>query len=375
MAVSIAVGLAARAAEMFDVPGKLQGVEPFGEGNVNDTFLAAYGDNGTEERVILQRINRNVFPHPEWIMRNLRLMTDHVRHGVQSTPPANGRSWLFQQVVNTRKGHDFFVDEDNNCWRALTYIDHAVAHEEVQSLEHAEEVGFVLGYFQRLLADLPVHLLLDTLPGSHITPTYLEKLDIARSAPLGRGRLRRNGRALECDEFVRCRRSFCTVLENAKASGTLSLRPIHGDPKTANVLVDSESGRGIAIIDMDTVKPGLLHYDVGDCLRSCCNPAGEGARDLDAVCFDLDLCRAVMRGYMPEAREFLTDCDREHLFDCIRILPLELGVRFFADYLAGDVYFKTRYADHNLDRACVQFRLTQRIEENESEIRAILDEC
>jgi hypothetical protein len=82
-----------------------------------------------------------------------------------------------------------------------------------------------------------------------------------------------------------------------------------------------------------------------------------------------------MRGYMPEAREFLTDCDREHLFDCIRILPLELGVRFFADYLAGDVYFKTRYADHNLDRACVQFRLTQRIEENESEIRAILDEC
>jgi len=174
---------------------------------------------------------------------------------------------------------------------------------------------------------------------------------------------------------VEKRREWCSVLEDARERGELKLRPIHGDPKIANVMIDDATGKGTCIVDLDTVKPGLIHYDFGDCLRSCCNPGGEETRDLSQVYFDTDLCRPIIRGYLAHARSFLSDADRHYLFDAIRLIAFELGLRFFADYLAGDVYFKTHYDGQNLNRARVQFRLTESIETRENVIRRVLDEA
>jgi hypothetical protein len=126
-------------------------------------------------------------------------------------------------------------------------------------------------------------------------------------------------------------------------------------------------------VDLDTVKPGLVHYDFGDCLRSCCNPAGEETLDLSRVCFDTDLCEAIVRGYMAFARSFLTPADLHYQYDSIRLIAFELGLRFFADYIAGDRYFKIRYDGQNLHRAGVQFKLCESIETRESVIRKILE--
>ncbi|MCB1087848.1 MAG: aminoglycoside phosphotransferase, partial [Verrucomicrobiae bacterium] len=127
------------------------------------------------------------------------------------------------------------------------------------------------------------------------------------------------------------------------------------------------------IVDLDTVKPGLVHYDFGDCARSSCNPAGEETTDLSQVYLDVDLFEALVRGYLREAAAFLTEADRHYLYDSVRLIAFELGLRFFADHLAGDVYFKTTYDGHNLNRARVQFALCESIEARESKMRRALE--
>ena len=138
-------------------------------------------------------------------------------------------------------------------------------------------------------------------------------------------------------------------------------------------MIDDLTGKGTSIVDLDTVKPGLIHYDFGDALRSIANPAGEETQDLAGVRFDLDLCEAFVRGYMSCASDFLTQEDRKYLYDAIRLIAFELGLRFFQDYLAGDVYFKVHSPDHNLNRARVQLRLCESIEAREAMIRKTLD--
>lgn len=172
--------------------------------------------------------------------------------------------------------------------------------------------------------------------------------------------------------FVEERRQFAVCLEEAVASGELVKRMFHGDPKVNNIMIDDFTGKGTAMIDLDTVSPGLVQVDVGDAVRSICNPAGEEETNLGKVTFDEDLFFAFMKGYMKEAGNFMTDADREYLYDAIRLLPFELGLRFFQDYLAGDKYFKVRQPGQNLNRARVQFRLCEAIEAREGKIRDMI---
>ena len=347
-------------------------VEPTGDGNVNDTYLAIFRTTFSEERFIVQRINKKVFPRPEYIMRNMRAVTEHVHQRLERDAHMADRIWQLPRIIPAKDGCDFVTDSDGEYWRAISLIASAHSFSQVQGMEHAHEAGFVLGHFQKVISDLSVDGLLDTLEGFHITPQYLAKLDAALQTPDGQARLNSSLEAQRCHQFIEKRRQWCSVLEEARQRGELQLRPVHGDPKISNIMIDDATGKGTCIVDLDTVKPGLIHYDFGDCLRSSCNPAGEEAMDLRRVVFDTDLCDAIVKGYMVHAREFLTDADRHYLYDSVRLIAFELGLRFFADYIAGDVYFKVRCDGQNLNRARVQFKLTESIEAREQAIRRIL---
>jgi Ser/Thr protein kinase RdoA (MazF antagonist) len=162
------------------------------------------------------------------------------------------------------------------------------------------------------------------------------------------------------------------VLEQARSAGIIRERIIHGDPKVANVLLDQASGRVAALIDLDTVKPGLPHYDVGDCLRSACNPLGEEATDPTAVRFEPDLCQAILSGYLAEASAFLSPAEVALFPDAAWLIAMELGMRFFTDHLRGDVYFKTRQPGQNLHRALVQFHLAASIAAQDETLRRLV---
>jgi Ser/Thr protein kinase RdoA (MazF antagonist) len=364
---------AALMARQFDVKGRLVAVEATGSGNVNDTYLVIFRTTFSEERFILQKINAKVFPNPAFIMENMKRVTEHVHRRLEEEAHQSDRIWQLPRIIPTKDGRDFVTDGSGESWRAISLIASAHSYESVQSPEHAHEAGFVLGQFQRLISDIPPETLHDTLVGFHITPGYLTKLDQALATPEGVSRLNSSAEARRCHHFIQDRRAWCSVLEEARARGELILRPIHGDPKIANVMIDDATGKGTCIVDLDTVKPGLIHYDFGDCLRSCCNPAGEEAQDLNQVFFDTDLCQIIVKGYMTFARQFLTAADRHYLFDSIRLITFELGLRFFADYVAGDQYFKIRHEGQNLNRARVQFKLCESIEAREPGIRKILE--
>ncbi|MEA2068437.1 MAG: aminoglycoside phosphotransferase family protein, partial [Verrucomicrobiota bacterium] len=175
--------------------------------------------------------------------------------------------------------------------------------------------------------------------------------------------------------FVEERREFAYVLQNAIGAGELELRLIHGDPKISNIMIDDDTGKGTAIIDLDTAKPGLIHYDFGDALRSLCNREGEETSELGRVSFDLDLCEAFVRGYIAQTKGFLTDSDKNYLYDSIRLITFELGLRFFQDYLAGNVYFKVKSPEQNMQRAQVQFRLCESIETRKRQIKEVLEQA
>lgn len=356
-------------AECFEPRGKIVDVRPFGSGNVHDTYLVSLQE-GDAPRFVLQRVNTKVFHRPEMVMRNMRIATEHIRLKLLDVQPGTDRRWEVMRVLSTRDGRDHCIDSEGSFWRAVSFIEGARTFDIVEDTDHAWEVGCALGLFQRLVSDLPPELLADTLEGFHILPLYLRHYDrVLTEIPP-----RASPEVKHCQRFVNERRSRANVLEDARACGRLVHRTIHGDPKVNNVMLDTVSRRAVSMVDLDTVKPGLVHYDIGDCLRSCCNPLGEETANWESVRFEPELCRAILEGYLPQARVFLTPEDQDHIYDAVALIAFELGLRFFTDYLEGDVYFKVAHREHNLARALVQFRLTANIESQESTIRKIIED-
>lgn len=370
------------AAAAFVPAGRLLEVVAYGRGNVNDTYLVTLRRAGGREApdilegeaasqsFILQRLNQRVFRRPDLVLDNLRVVTEHVARRLRERPLPCGRRFELPRLLPTLEGRDHLRDSQGNFWRALSFIEGAETFDLIRDEGHAREVGWALGLFHELVSDLPPERLADTLPGFHVTPRYLKHYDRVLA---GNG-WRQSPELAFCMRFIEERRRWAGVLEEARSRGDLTLRPIHGDPKVNNVMVDRVSGRAVALVDLDTVKPGLVHYDLGDCLRSGCNPLGEETRDWEKVRFETDLARALLAGYLISAREFLTEKDYHYLYDAVRLLAFELGLRFFTDYLAGDLYFKTAWRDHNLLRALVQFKLTLSIEAQAEELQAVIKE-
>ncbi|BAB73739.1 phosphotransferase enzyme family protein [Anabaena sp. FACHB-709] len=360
------VDLAAIAGK-FKFPGTVTNVQAFGSGNINDTFLVTV-DSLEAQHFVLQRINTQVFRQPELIMQNMRIFSDHVHQRLQYAPP--NRRWEVPRVLSTKDNHDYCTDTQGNFWRAISFISGSQSFDTMQDLAQAQEIGYALGMFHNLISDLSPEKLADTLPGFHITPLYLRHYEqvLATAKPQPSPELD------YCLQFVSDRQSYACILENAKAAGELPLRLMHGDPKINNIMFDTFTHKAVSVIDLDTVKPGLVHYDIGDCLRSGCNPAGEETEHWESVAFDTDLCQGILQGYLSVAKEFLTDNDYAYMYDAIRLIAFELGLRFFADYLGGNVYFKIKYPEHNLARALVQFKLTESIESQEVKIRKIIQD-
>lgn len=328
-------------------------ISPLGNGLINDTFLVT-----TENTYfVLQRINPKVFRKPEQIMDNLIKINWHIR---QKTNTA--LELKIPELLKTITNHAYYLDDQGDCWRALDYIEDSVSLDVLASVRQAEQTGFALGYFHRLVNNLDPLFLHDTLPGFHITPAYLSHYQhIIAQAPE-----QIDSQSLYCVNFISKFQHLASALETAKEKGLLPLRVIHGDPKLNNFLFDQYGKKIIGLIDLDTVKPGLVHYDIGDCLRSCCHK-------LDTNKFDLELCSAILKSYLSEVSPFFSEDDYQFLFAAIQLIPFELGLRFYTDYLEGNSYFKVTDPKENLRRAVNQFELCQNITEQEATINVLID--
>ena len=326
-------------------------IQTLGNGLINDTYLVTIDT----KPFVLQKINKHVFPQPEQVMANLMVLNQHIGQ-------ANNTQITLKipQLLTTETHSHFFRDGLGDYWRALSFIENTESLETVSNLAQAGQVGFALGQFHRLTYTLDSNRLYDTLPGFHITPGYSDHYQQVKS---------RTEVAEDpyCADFIARYQHIVHDLETAKELGLLSVRVIHGDPKLNNFLFDKTSQRIVSLVDLDTVKPGLIHYDIGDCLRSCCHNTITDE-------FNLEVCRVLLTSYLGEMGELFSASDYQFLYPAIRLIPFELGIRFYSDYLEGNRYFKVTEPEENLNRATGQFLLCASVMAQEAGIKDLINQ-
>ena len=344
----------------FGKCGPFTSCEPYGNGHINDTFLAI-SENGS--RYILQRINHMIFTRPDEIMENILAVTEHIRKkGVAAGADAK-RCTL--SVVKTNNGESFYKDSIGSYWRMYDFCEHTVAKEKVSCKKEFTDCAEAFGKFQGQLADFDASRLHEAIKNFHNTPVRYENLMRAVEKDVC-------GRAASVQKeiaFAMERAEFVKVLENARADGTLPLRVTHNDTKLNNILFDADTQLPVCVIDLDTVMPGYSVNDFGDSIRFGANTAAEDETDLSKVSLDLDLYRAYAEGFLKGAEGRLTDTEIDLMPIGARMMTLECGLRFLTDYLEGDVYFRTSRPGHNLDRCRCQFALVADMEAKEEEMK------
>lgn len=338
--------------------------EPYGEGHINETYAAWYRrPDGSEYRNILQKINTYVFNDPQGLMENINGVTSFLR------PLVGERETM--TVIPTKEGTLFYRDPDGGCWRSYIFIEEATAYQRIEKDSDFFTCGDSFGRFQRQLADYPAEQLHETIPNFHNTPSRYAALHQAIEADTA-------GRVAEVAEeiaFALQREAGAGVLAQGIADGTLPCRVTHNDTKLNNILIDDATGLGLCVIDLDTVMPGAVAYDFGDCVRFGASTAAEDETDLSKVEMSLHLFEVFANGYVASARDFLTPAELDSLAEGARLMTLECGVRFLTDYLQGDVYFRTHRPNHNLDRCRTQFKLVADMESKMEEMQRIVHQA
>ena len=343
-------------------------VKPFGEGHINETY-AVYmpTENGEDEfDYILQRVNNNVFKDPAGVMENIFSVTEYLRDVIRKEGGNPDRETL--SCIKTKKGDTYFEDSEGQPWRSYHYIANSVCYQMVEDPEQFYQSGSSFGHFLKQLGDYPASSLKETIPNFHNTVKRFEAFEFALKRDI-------KNRAYTCKkeiQFVLDRKDDCSVLVNQQEKGILPLRVTHNDTKLNNILFDADTGKGLCIIDLDTIMPGLAANDFGDSIRFGAATAAEDEKDLDKMHFDIHLYEMYTKGYLEETKDVLTTEEAASLPWGARLMTLECGMRFLTDYLQGDTYFKTNYPEHNLVRTRTQFRLVEEMEKHFTEMQEIV---
>ena len=349
----------------FRFQGAFQSMEELKSGNVNHTYRLIYDDGGQQHDYVLQRINTYAFHEPARMMENIAGVTDHLRRALIRNGEEPHRRVL--EVIRTVDGQPLYT-QGEAVWRAYVFITDAFAYDTTDAAAF-REVGRGFGSFQKLLIDYPADQLFESIPDFH--NTYKRFFQLMRAIDEDwAGRVK--GVKEEIEFFFDHRKMLWSVVELIE-NGTLPLRVTHNDTKSNNVMLDKATGKAICVIDLDTVMPGSVLYDYGDAIRFGANTAAEDEKDTSRISLDLDKARAFTEGFMEETNGFLTEAELRRLPLGIKVLTGELAMRFLTDYLDGDPYFRTDYAEHNLVRTRAQIALLRDIEKKEAQLQALVD--
>lgn len=349
----------------FALEGTPLSAKAYGSGHIHETFRLPTSERDCPD-YILQRINTNIFKDVPRLMENIVRVTEHLRRKIAVIPGSDPDREVLT-VVPGRDGLPFHLDGEGNYWRCYIFIEHQRPSHKLRSPGQAFEAGKLFGRFIELLSDLPGPSLHETIPAFHNIEHYLMKFSEALSADP----LRRADEAAREIAFVRERAEEMKRILMLGRLGRIPMRTTHNDTKFNNILFD-KAGRGLCLIDLDTVMPGYVHYDFGDAVRSAANRSCEDEADLGRVGLGMDVFRELSRGFLGALHGLLSGEETAHLAFAARVFAYMVGLRFLSDYLAGDLYFKTVRPVHNLQRARVQFRLLEAMEKHFGEMEDIV---
>ncbi len=352
--------------ERFALKGELVEASPYGFGHINSTFLLVVKDGEKQTRYILQRINNSIFKDVDGLMNNIKYVTEHIRKKNEGCSDAD-RCTL--TVIPTEDGALYYKTPDGDYMRLYLFVEDTVALQAVENPEQLKTLGAAFGNFQNQLADFDASKLVETIPNFHNTVDRYRLFEEAVSNDIA-------GRASSVKEeieFVRARKADTELLLGLLNEGKLPLRVTHNDTKLNNILFDATDLRAVCVIDLDTVMPGLVHYDFGDSIRFGASTGAEDEKDLSKIEMSLELFERYTEGFMSTCGSKLNDCEIEYLPFSAKLLTFECGIRFLTDYLNGDTYFKIHYPEQNLDRTHTQLKLVYDMEGKMDEMKAIVE--
>lgn len=338
---------------------KVQNIVPYSSGHINDTYKVETGN----KNYLLQRINHEVFINVEGLTNNIIKITGHLSQKVQhSNLPM--QSLKLRETLN---GKYFVTDDDGNFWRLFDFIEDGRSYDLVENSGIAYEGGKAYGRFINLLSDFPAKILIETIPDFHNIEFRLN--NFWKSIKLDQ--TNRVKDVADEIKFVKERVNEMKLVLKLGKEGKIPLRVTHNDTKINNVLFNKD-GKAICVIDLDTVMPGYVHYDFGDSIRTFANTADEDESDLSKVNMNLDYFTAFAKGFLKETKADLNTAEIETLAFSAKLMTYIIGVRFLTDYIYGDKYYKIKYPGHNLQRARVQFKLLESLEEKYIEMQRII---
>ena len=341
-------------ANKFMIEGRIDTIEPFGNGHINNTFLVTTSN----KRYILQRIS-DAFD-VTLLMKNIDAVTSFM--ALKSDNPDRQ-----MKLIHTSDNKNYYSDESGN-YRMYTFVEGSICLEAPESTNDFYESALAFGNFQKMLEDFPAETLFEPIKDFHNTPN---RYKIFKETIL-KDKMDRVKEVKEEIDFALSREKEAGILQNLRDIGKLPTRVTHNDTKLNNVLFDKDTRKSLCVIDLDTVMPGLSLYDFGDAIRFGAATAKEDEKDLSKMTINLDMFRAFTRGYLQSCN--LTDEEIENIVLGAKTMTLECGVRFLTDYLDGDNYFRTSYAGQNLDRCRTQFKLVGEIEKNTEKMKKIVKE-
>jgi len=341
----------------FKYEGRLIQDRPYGSGHINDTYLLTFeiAEMGTMD-VILQRMNKEIFKNPVELMENIVGVTTHLRRKIIENGGNPERETL--NLIQAADGKKYFVDYKGEYWRSYRFITEATSYDLVKDPKDFYESALAFGRFQSLLSDYPADTLHETIAGFHDTKARLAVFkDAVEKDVCGRA-----SRVQEEIQFVLAHEGIANVFGELLEKGEIPLRVTHNDTKLNNIMIDDKTGKGICVIDLDTVMPGLAMNDFGDSIRFGASTAEEDERDLDKVSCSMELFELYVKGFLEGCNGKLTDREVELMPMGAKVMTFECGMRFLTDYLEGDHYFKIHREGHNLDRCRTQFKLVADME-------------
>lgn len=357
-----------RIVESFKINGQIVSFAENGQGNINTTYMVNVKKGESTIQYLLQKINSNVFKEPYLVMRNIELITNHIKAKLEHIPETTYKTLNFIPTIHGSLMYTYInTDGEKEYYRMYEYIGNCYSYNNFSECENpkltAYNVGKCFGFFHKLLADFPVNLLADTIPNFHNTPNRFEQLMVAIENSITKRAFENSN---EIVYLITKLKEYSTLWN--KLGKSIPVRVTHNDTKLNNVLMDSVTNEGIAVIDLDTVMPGSILFDVGDGIRSACANSFEDETDQNKIFLNMDLTKSYLEGYLEEMADSLTPEEVTYIGLSIRVLTYELTLRFLTDYINGDTYFKIRYPLHNRDRFHNQYLLLRDMESKANEI-------
>jgi hypothetical protein len=352
----------------FQIYGEFLHAEPCKIGHINETYTVTYNQGGTLVRYIHQKINLSVFKDPDAVMDNIMRITTHIRKKLeaQGLKDVTRRTLI---VVPTRDGKSYYRNSKDECWRAFIFVEGARTYETATTPKQAYQAGKAFGTFQQQLSDLPGNRLHETIPDFHNSRKRFTALQKA----IELDHFNRAKTAEKEIEFALKHESMVDVLLKAHADNKIPERITHNDTKFNNVMLDTQTGEPMCIVDLDTVMPGLVLYDFGDMVRTTTSPTVEDELDLSKVHMRMNMFQALARGYVEATQSFLTKTEKSYLAFSGKLITFTIGIRFLTDFLSGDTYFRVHRPNHNLDRCRTQFKLVESIEKQEDKMQKFVN--